>query len=103
MRTDHEIVARGSEPEDGMLVLGSGIDETAVKAYSGDFPVVAARQVLVGRHDHVAWNSFSIFLADHVVKLAIGNEVHARESGGVRCDGTDKTDRSVPCFRVIGK
>jgi len=75
--TDHEIVAGGGEGKDRMLILHSGLDETAVKADSGDFPLVALGQVLVGRHDHIGRNRLSIFLPDYVVELAIGNKVHA--------------------------
>jgi len=51
------------------------IETGPVKVHSGDFPLVATRQVLVGRYDQIARNSFSVFLPDHVVKLAIGNKV----------------------------
>ncbi len=86
-----------------MLILRSGLDETAVKADSGDFPLVALRQVLVGRHDHIARNSLSIFLPDYVVELAIGNKVHAGKRYRVGCNWADEANRAVPCVRVIGK
>jgi len=102
-RTDHEIVAGGGEGKDRMLILHSGLDETAVKADSSDFPLVALGQVLVGRHDHIARNSLSIFLPDYVVELAIGDKVHAGKRYRVGCNWADEANRAVPCVRVIGK
>src|SRR6185312_9565391 len=86
-----------------MLTLHSDFEKTAVEPQSRNLPMVAVRQLLVGWHDHGTWHIPSILLPDHIIKLVVGNEVHARMCSVVRRNGTDEADRAVPCGRVICK